>query len=84
MPDLILVLLIPVGLYLMVNVLAALLCLRPPRVPLYLTPDQMGIPGRRIELDSDGVRLAATWTSPEGPVGVLVCLHGFVMNRAEW
>lgn len=60
--------------------------LRPPRIPIFLSPGAFGLDQRDVVLTSaDGTRLSAWWaTPPDRPIfGVAVLAHGYVMSRSE-
>jgi uncharacterized protein len=78
-----LLLLIPI-LYLALLAVLGWVSVRPVRIPIYLSPGQMGTPQRETEfVTEDGLRLRGWWVEPEGPRAVAVLLHGYLMNRAE-
>ncbi|MFQ3587038.1 MAG: alpha/beta fold hydrolase [Fimbriimonadaceae bacterium] len=60
--------------------------LRPPRIPVFLSPGAFGLRQEDVVLKAfDGVRLAAWWAAPtDRPIaGVAVMAHGYVMSRSE-
>lgn len=57
---------------------------RPPRIPIFLTPGLLGEPEELVEFETeDGVRLKAWW-SPGGREVVYIFFHGYLSNRTEW
>jgi pimeloyl-ACP methyl ester carboxylesterase len=71
-------------LYLIFIGFVGILCLRPPRIPVFLTPKSLGLPEETVRLStSDGVKINA-WLikNPDSKVSILL-LHGFAMNRCE-
>lgn len=80
------VLLTLVALYAAAIGLVVFFSLRPPRIPVFLSPGAFGLKQEDVVLKSaDGVRLAAWWATPvdQSIVGVAVLAHGYVMSRAE-
>lgn len=56
---------------------------RPPRVPLLLSPAMLGEPSEVVDIvTDDGVRLSGWWSQGEGRA-VVVCFHGYLANRSE-
>lgn len=62
----------------------AVVSVRPPRIPLFLTPGLLGEPEEVVEFTTDdGVKLKGWW-SPGGSDIVYVFFHGYLSNRTEW
>jgi len=70
-------------LYLLVLFTIAWISLHPFRIPAYLTPTSLGAPHVEIEFQSDGNRLRAWWVEAPNSEIVMVCFHGYMMNRCE-
>lgn len=79
-----LLLLVPIGLYLLAMFLVARFSASPIRLPVYLSPGSLGYPQRDVELHAeDGTILRAWWVDRENPEFVAVLAHGYMMNRCE-
>lgn len=62
----------------------AWLSTHPPRVPLWRTPDQDGLPYECVEFPSrDGIPLSGWFIPSPESLGAVVLCHGFPMNRCE-
>lgn len=73
------------GLYLLIVVAAALISLRPPRIPAFMTPGVMGYGYSSIEIPArDGVELRGWHVPVQNAKGVIIALHGYMVNRCEW
>ncbi|MBI1334610.1 MAG: alpha/beta fold hydrolase [Armatimonadetes bacterium] len=57
----------------------------PFRTPIFISPGFLGVPQEWIEFEDSGTgRLLRGWWVPkEDPEVVMVCAHGYMMNRAE-
>lgn len=73
-----------VGLYLLVNLLAARLSLSPFRIPAYLSPGMLGLPQETVEIPSGHALLRGWWVPVDEPKVAVIALHGYVMNRCEF
>lgn len=71
------------ALYGIVVFVAAYVSVHPPRVPLWLSPAMLGFPEERVKLDSNGVELTGWWSDGGDGNLVIVCCHGYLMNRCE-
>lgn len=77
------------GILLAIVVYAAILIIvaysvtRPPRSPIFLSPEVAGVPVEDVEIESDGLKLRGWWTIHPNPRAVAALFHGYVMNRAE-
>lgn len=73
-----------VALYYLINLIVAYFSLHPPaRVPIYLSPGQLGLPQEIVDIKCDGNNLRGWWVPAEEPKLVVICLHGYIMNRCE-
>ena len=71
-------------LYLLLLLWASYISVRPPRTPIYLSPDVFLVPYRDVRLRTlDGVELFGWFVGSESAKSVAVMGHGYVMNRAE-
>ncbi len=58
--------------------------LRPPRMPLFLTPAALDCPQEDIAFHTaDGLTLRGWWLPADVPKGCVVIAHGYLMNRCE-
>ncbi|MCM8769684.1 MAG: alpha/beta fold hydrolase [Candidatus Omnitrophica bacterium] len=58
--------------------------LRPVRMPLTISPKELGLPEEKIELLTDDGKKLAGWLIVSGKAtGVVVCLHGYPANRSD-
>jgi uncharacterized protein len=57
----------------------------PFRTPLFLSPSFLGCPQEDVEFVDSGTRklIRAWWVPQDEPKAVLVCAHGYMMNKAE-
>lgn len=70
--------------YLIVLYVVARVSVFPPRVPEFISPGQLELPQENVDLQTDdGHRIAAWWVPQETNL-VLICAHGYVMNRCEF
>lgn len=59
--------------------------LRPPRVPVYLSPTSLRMPQEDVTFTTDdGIKLRAWWVDQPDSDAVAILCHGYVMNRCEW
>jgi len=71
-------------LYILALFLVARASIYPPRVPEFISPGQMGLPQENVEFPSrDGHRLSGWWVPGEEDL-VVICAHGYMMNRCEF
>lgn len=56
---------------------------RPPRVPLFLTPALLEAPQETLDIPGPLGRLRAWWMEAPGSKTVVVLCHGYLVNRAE-
>lgn len=73
------------GIYVAAMAGIAYLFAYPMRTPLFLSPGFLGAPQEWVEFDdpSTGLKLRAWWVDHEAPRGIVICAHGYMMNRAE-
>lgn len=72
------------AIYVLALFLTARYCIRPMRIPIFLSPGALGLPQARTEFtSSDGVLLRGWWMDHETPKSVVVLAHGYMMNRSE-
>lgn len=72
------------GLYLMFLVVAALVSVRPPRIPVFLTPAQLGCEQETVAFQTeDGIQIEGWWVSG-GSDTVVIAAHGYLVNRCEF
>jgi alpha-beta hydrolase superfamily lysophospholipase len=57
--------------------------LHPIRTPVFVSPGLMGAPQEDVILQMPRHRLRGWWVRAENPKGVVVFVHGYLMNRAE-
>lgn len=70
-------------LYFLGLLLVSVISLRPPRVPIFLSPAQLGMPQESVDLvTTDGIKLRGWWVQG-GEDTVIVCIHGYLANRCE-
>lgn len=73
-----------VALYWLVMLLVAVVSVRPPKLPVVLNPGLLGHDSETIELQTDdGRKIKSWWVEGDGDV-VVICVHGYLMNRAEF
>lgn len=63
---------------------AAWLSVRPPRIPVVLSPSLLGCPEEPVLLETEDGRRVRGWWVPGGGGVVAVCIHGYLMNRSEF
>ena len=80
---LILFLLALAALYAVMVVVATYVSVHPPRVPLWLSPAMLGFPQEDVKIDTGGLTLTGWWTDCGDGNLVIVCCHGYLMNRCE-
>jgi uncharacterized protein len=73
------------GLYLVLLVAAAYCFVYPFRTPVFISPGFLGCVQEKVEfVDAGSKKLIRGWWVPtDEPQAVLVCAHGYMMNRAE-
>lgn len=62
---------------------ATYLSVHPLRVPLWLSPAMLGMPEERVVVELDGLKIYGWWSQAGGSDLVIVCCHGYLMNRCE-
>lgn len=73
-----------VAIYVLLIVLVLALSLRPVRIHQYLSPGMLGYPQEDVSFEtSDRLKLQGWWTDGAEDM-VLICVHGYIMNRCEW
>lgn len=70
-------------LYVAVIFVVSHVSVHPPRVPLWLSPRMLGYPEEDVSVDSDGVKITGWWSDSGSDELVVVCCHGYLMNRCE-
>ena len=56
----------------------------PPRLKIFLTPEDIGLPYKNIILEtSDGKKLKGWLIYSEKSKGIIVCLHGYPANKSD-
>lgn len=72
-------------LYLLVCLGIATIFAYPMRTPLFMSPGFLGAPQEWVEFDdpATGLKLRGWWVPCPNARGVVVCAHGYMMNRAE-
>lgn len=69
--------------YALLLFVVSLISIRPPRIPVFLSPAQFGLPQESIYLTtSDGIGLRGWWVEG-GDEAVVLCVHGYLANRCE-
>lgn len=78
-------LLILIVLYILVLIGLAYIFVYPFRIPLFVSPAYLGCPQEFTEFPDSGTGklLRAWWVPKDDPEIVMVCGHGYMMNRAE-
>lgn len=77
-------LLLAIAVYVLVLLAVVWVSVRPPRIPIFLSPGGMGAPQEDVEFRSDdGTLLRGWWIPAEKATGVAVLCHGYLMNRSE-
>jgi len=61
----------------------AWISLHPFRIPIYLAPESLGAKQEDLVFTSEGANLRAWWIEAPGATSVMVCVHGYMMNRCE-
>ncbi|HEY0868667.1 MAG TPA: alpha/beta hydrolase, partial [Fimbriimonas sp.] len=69
------------ALYLLLLLVVAWISIRPPRLPVYISPGVFDAPQEEIAIPYKGRWLRGWWV--EGGPNVAVFAHGYLMNRAE-
>lgn len=70
--------------YLAILVLVAVVSLKPPRVPRFISPGMLGLPQESVEVEAaDGVRTRGWFIESPGSKRVAILVHGYLMNRCE-
>ncbi len=75
--------LVLLALYVLVVFVVTYVSLHPPRVPLWLSVSMLGYPEEKVVLESDGTQLTGWWSDCGSGSLVIVCCHGYIMNRCE-
>lgn len=75
--------LLGLGIFLLIRLVAALVCTFPLRMPSYVTVGQFNVPQENIEIQSEGHILRGWWIPSKGATTVAVMSHGYMMNRTE-
>lgn len=70
-------------LYVLVVFVATYVSLHPPRVPLWLSPAMLGKKEEGVSLDVFGTNITGWWSDEGTSDLVIVCCHGYLMNRCE-
>ena len=84
MQTVVLSLVVVVGLiYCVVVLVATYVSLHPPRVPLWLSPAMLGKNEEKVSVEADGNKLTGWWSDEGSGDLVIVCCHGYLMNRCE-
>jgi pimeloyl-ACP methyl ester carboxylesterase len=78
------VLLGALGVYGLAVLAAAWVSVRPPRIPVVLSPGLLGLPERPVALQTADGRHVRGWWVEGGGEFVAVCVHGYLMNRSEF
>lgn len=71
------------GVYLVILVITAYAATRPPRTPLFLSPEVAGVFVENVEIESDGLVLRGWFAPHPSPRAIVLLFHGYVMNRSE-
>jgi pimeloyl-ACP methyl ester carboxylesterase len=58
--------------------------LHPLRTPIFVSPGAMGSSQEPVQIDSTGLKLSGWWVPADNPSAVIVLVHGYLMNRAEY
>ncbi|MBS1723568.1 MAG: alpha/beta fold hydrolase [Armatimonadetes bacterium] len=70
-------------LHVLVMLVASFVSVRPPRIPLLLSPAMLGDPQETLDIQTDdGLNLRGWWCEG-GDDWVVVCTHGYFANRSE-
>ena len=69
--------------YLGLVFVATYVSLHPPRVPAWVSPAMLGLPEENVALESEGLELTGWWSDCGDGSLVVVCCHGYIMNRCE-
>jgi uncharacterized protein len=74
-----------VGLYLALQIGVAFLFVRPFRTPIFLSPSFLGCDQEEVQFvdSANGNLIRAWWVPHPEPKAVIICAHGYMMNRAE-
>ncbi len=58
--------------------------LRPPRMPILLTPSDLGLPYEKVEFTTDDGKKLSGWFIPSRKASaVIICLHGYPANKSD-
>ncbi|CAN5427010.1 hypothetical protein BH11ARM2_BH11ARM2_08530 [soil metagenome] len=71
------------GIYLAVLLVVGWISVHPPRTPIFASPGSTGTPQETIRLEGEAGPLVAWWVPAEHPIGSVLLVHGYCMNRAE-
>ncbi len=75
---------VALAVYVVAIVAAGYIALHPFRSPVFFSPGAMGLPQEVFDVpNASGTRLRGTWVPHPDPRGVIVCAHGYCMNRSE-
>lgn len=73
-----------IGVYVLILLLLVWKSVAPFRIPIFLSPGQLGLPQEKVSFTTgDGIELKGWWMPKEGAETVAVFLHGYMMNRSE-
>jgi uncharacterized protein len=75
--------LVLLALYVLAVFAVTYVSLHPPRVPIWLSVAMLGYPEEQIKLESTGGELTGWWSDCGSGSLVVVCCHGYIMNRCE-
>ncbi len=69
--------------YIIILLAVTYVSVHPPRVPLWLSPSMLGFPEEDLTVEADGNVLTGWWSDCGDGGLVIVCCHGYLMNRCE-
>ncbi|MCH8979669.1 MAG: alpha/beta hydrolase [Armatimonadetes bacterium] len=69
--------------YIIMLVAVTYVSVHPPRVPIWLSPSMLGFPEEDVSVEVDGNVLTGWWSDCGDSGVVIVCCHGYLMNRCE-
>lgn len=70
--------------YVAILLLVAWFSLHPPRTPVFVSPGAMGTAQTDVLLETETHNLSGWWVQAENQTAVMVLVHGYLMNRAEY
>lgn len=74
-----------IAVYCLILVIVARAFVYPYRTPIWTSPGHLGLPQEDVAAETaDGIRVFGWWVPHSQPKCVVILVHGFMMNRAEF